>query len=332
MASPKQANILVVDDEPDVLELLADALSEEGHSIVTTSNGNHAIELARAGRPDLIVTDLALGDCSGLDVLDALSRDDSAPPAIVITGQGDPEMFSQASRRRPVELLTKPLDLDRLAGAVQQELNRLNEIQHIQRRNQRLRHLVRRTSQMRRVPRQSTSQTCADLTTAYRSLSRQMAMQGIVLGYQKSLLGARCDDDVFATLFRMFVQRTGPVFGVAMVCDSAAQLRIVGRFGVPHPDSLAFCQKLTDPMVDILLANPHPTLIDAQEREEMFDASIRRYLVGVTVLAVPLIPAPGEMIGMSVFYRKGEQPFVGSDVALAEMVSHPTAVAIRRND
>jgi hypothetical protein len=159
-----------------------------------------------------------------------------------------------------------------------------------------------------------------------------MAMQGIVLGYQKTLLGARCDDDVFATLFRMFVQRTGPVFGVAMVCDSTAQLKIVGRFGVPHPDSLAFCQKLTEPLVDILLANPHPTLLDAQVREEMFDPSIRRYLVGVSVLALPLIPAPGEMIGMSVFYRKGEQPFVGSDVALAEMISHPTAVAIRRND
>jgi DNA-binding response OmpR family regulator len=324
--------ILVVDDEAPIRELLCDALGAEGYSIEAAATGAQALQCAQERKPDLLVTDLLLGDCNGLEVIDTIRNQVSDVPAVVITGHGDPEMFSDASRRRPVELITKPLDLDRLHQAVRSELSRNEGLRKLRNRNRRLRQVLRLTNRKRRNHKDSFQQTCSDLTTAYRSLSGQMAMQGIVLGYQKTLLSARCDDDVFASLFRTFVQRTGPVFGVAMVCDSSAQLRIVGRFGVPHPDSLPFCQKLTDPLVDVLLTNPQCTLMDAQERQELFDATIRRYLVGVSVLAVPLIPSPGEMIGMSVFYRKGEQPFTGSDVALAEMVSHPTAVAIRRND
>ena len=47
---------------------------------------------------------------------------------------------------------------------------------------------------------------------------------------------------------------------------------------------------------------------------------------------MPLIPAPGEMIGLAVLYRKGEQPFTEQDLGLAEMISLPTATAVRRND
>ena len=67
-------------------------------------------------------------------------------------------------------------------------------------------------------------------------------------------------------------------------------------------------------------------------RAEEFDESIRRYLPGVTALVLPLVPAPGELIGLVVLYRKGEQPFLDDDVALAEVVGHPTAIAVRRND
>ena len=152
------------------------------------------------------------------------------------------------------------------------------------------------------------------------------------MGYQRELLGARTDDDVFRALFRLFVTRSGPVFGVAMVCDSAAQLKTTGRFGVPQPDGLEFCRRLSQPLIDAVLSDPHCTLIDAEAESFLFDESIRRYLPGLTALAVPLIPRSGEMIGLVVLYRKGEQPFTDADVALAELIAHPTALAIQRND
>ncbi len=73
-------------------------------------------------------------------------------------------------------------------------------------------------------------------------------------------------------------------------------------------------------------------IIDAWDEVGLFDPAIHRRLCGVSILVVPLIPAPGELIGMGVLYRKGEQPFTEQDIALADMISQATATAVRRND
>jgi len=157
-------------------------------------------------------------------------------------------------------------------------------------------------------------------------------MQQTVINYQNSMIAARNDDEVFAALFRAFASRTGPLFGVALVCDENAKLNVIGRFGVPRPDELGFCQKLIPPIVDKVLVTPRCMVFDAWDEADLFDPAIRRRLCGVSILVVPLIPAPGELIGMGVLYRKGEQPFVEQDIALADMIALATATAVRRND
>ena len=85
-------------------------------------------------------------------------------------------------------------------------------------------------------------------------------------------------------------------------------------------------------MVEMALAEPKTMLVDAGDQADRFDPSIQKFLPGVTVLSIPLIPAEGEMIGVVVLYRKGEQPFIDADVTLAEMIAPATAAAVRRND
>ena len=315
MSSRKIAQILVVDDEPELRELLFDALSDDEISVSVAGSGKEAIELARVNKPDLVIADLCLGDCSGLDVIDRVRHDVGDVPAVVITGQGDAASFSEASRHRPLELMTKPLNLDRLRSTISRELHRRADIE--QRRSQ---------------AEAALHNTCTDLTGAYRALSEQVLGHRTVIQYQGELIVGRSDDDVFRAFFRMFVQQSGSVFGIALVCDSNAELRITGRFGVPKPDGLEFCRMLSDPLTDILLTDPFVQLVEAGDEPEAYDESIRRYLPGLSVLAIPLIPAPGEMIGMVLLYRKGEQPFTDEDIELANMISYPTAIAVRRND
>jgi FixJ family two-component response regulator len=324
--------VLIVDDEAALRELLTDALSDTGVEIDAAASGQEALRLALRRRPDLVVTDLRLGDCHGLEVIDRLRSALGEVAAVVITGHGDVRVLTEASRRRPVELMTKPLDVARLQQTVRRELSRQAQDRRARRRARRLRRLARRTNLERKSVSRQLETTCADLTEAYRSLSGRLSLQQMVMAYQQQLLSAGDDDSVFQALFRLFVRRSGPVFGVAMVCDDAAQLQIVGRFGVPNPDAAGFCRALTAPLVDLVLTDPRPRTLDAGERSEQFAANIREYLVGLTLLTVPLLPAAGEMIGLVVLYRKGEQPFVDDDVALAEMIAHPTAVAVRRNE
>jgi GAF domain-containing protein len=229
-------------------------------------------------------------------------------------------------------MIHKPLDVDRLISAVQDGLTQRDRESLYHRRLRKLRRIARSIEDQRDSAHQRLQRTCTDLTAAYRTLQSQLNAQELVLNFQRELLAAKIDDDVFRSLFRMFVHRSGPVYGISIVCDSSAQLRIVGRFGVPHPDSLAFCQALSAPIIEMMLSGPEATLVDCGDQREMFDPTIQRYLAGLSVLAVPLIPAEGEMIGLVVFYRKGEQPFTDMDVAMADMIAYPTAVAIKRND
>ncbi|MHC4294530.1 MAG: response regulator, partial [Planctomycetota bacterium] len=103
MSNRNTARVLVVDDEPELRELLIDALDDGDLEISAVGSGREAIELAQAGEVDFVVTDLYLGDCSGLDVLDKFRSAAGDVPAVLITGYGDPESLSEASRRRPVE-------------------------------------------------------------------------------------------------------------------------------------------------------------------------------------------------------------------------------------
>jgi len=333
MPGDTKPRVLIVDDEATMIELLQDALEPEGFSIETASSGKEAMRLARVNPPDILVTDLMLGDCTGLDVIDSLRADVSGDtPAIVITGMGDPETLTEASRCRPVELMTKPLDLDRLRQAIREELARRAGYERTKNRHKIIRRLAREVNIERKTIQNRLDSTCADLTAAYRMLSSQMASQQVLIAYQRELLSARNDDDVFRSLFRVIVHRSGSVFGAAMACDSDAELQIAGRFGVPHPDEITFCQTLCEPLIDMVLGDPKCMLIDAGDNSEKFDESIRRFLPGLTALTMPLVPSPGELIGLVILYRKGEQPFTDADVELAEMIAPPTAMAVRRND
>ena len=332
MPAKRPARVLVVDDEPAIRELLTDALSYGDLVVHAAASGKEAIDLAKHSPPDILVTDLCLTDCSGLDVIDHVRNLMGDVPAVVITGRGDPGALTEASRRRPVELMSKPLNVERLRDTIREELARRARTKRLERQALRLRRVARDINGQKRSIHHELTTTCVNLTSAYRTLSGQMALQKTVICYQSDLVRAKDDDDVFRSAFRLFVKRSGPLFGVAMVCDAEARLKIVGRFGVPTPDNLAFCQHLCEPLIDAVLTHPQCTLMDAGEEGGLFDESIRKYLVGLTVLAVPLIPAPGEMIGLVLLYRKGEQPFTDADVALAELVAHSTALAVQRND
>jgi DNA-binding response OmpR family regulator len=81
--------ILVVDDEPDAIELLKVNLKSAGYEVVTAADGDEALKKARAVLPDLIVLDVMLPEVDGLEVCKILRRDQrvSAIPIIMLTAK-----------------------------------------------------------------------------------------------------------------------------------------------------------------------------------------------------------------------------------------------------
>src|SRR5690606_33706387 len=81
--------ILVVDDEPDALELIEFNLKSTGYDVVTAADGAEALKKARVVAPDLILLDLMLPEIDGLEVCKILRRDAStaAIPIIMLTAK-----------------------------------------------------------------------------------------------------------------------------------------------------------------------------------------------------------------------------------------------------
>lgn len=83
--------ILIVDDEDDLLELMAFNLESNGFEVITAKTGAEALQLARTVKPDLILLDLMLPDIQGTEVCRALKADDETQliPVIMVTARGE---------------------------------------------------------------------------------------------------------------------------------------------------------------------------------------------------------------------------------------------------
>ena len=80
--------VLVVDDEPKIVQIAREYLERAGFAVVSAADGNAALAAARASRPDLVVLDLGLPGMDGLDVARSLRRDTTVP-IVMLTGRGD---------------------------------------------------------------------------------------------------------------------------------------------------------------------------------------------------------------------------------------------------
>ncbi len=126
MTRPMKAKILVVDDEPDALELVEFNLRQAGYEVAGAEDGAEALETARATLPDLIVLDVMLPEMSGIEVCKVLRRDPATAgiPIIMLTAKA-----SEIDRVLGLELgaddyVTKPFSPRELVLRVKNVLQR----------------------------------------------------------------------------------------------------------------------------------------------------------------------------------------------------------------
>jgi DNA-binding response OmpR family regulator len=117
------ATILVVDDEPRIVQLVRDYLEHGGFSVLTATDGQAALRTARTGRPDLVVLDLGLPGLDGLDVTRSL-RKDGAVPIIMLTARTDESDKLVGLELGADDYLTKPFSPKELVARVRAVLRR----------------------------------------------------------------------------------------------------------------------------------------------------------------------------------------------------------------
>ncbi len=119
--------LLVVDDEPCVLETVSEIASQAGFTVVTCASGGAGIRASRERPADLALVDLKMPDVGGLEVLRAIHDSDPRCQMILMTGHASVESAVEAIKIGAMDYLSKPLDIPRieqLLSSVREEVQR----------------------------------------------------------------------------------------------------------------------------------------------------------------------------------------------------------------
>lgn len=115
--------ILIVEDEPSLLETLALNLRTSGYDVITASNGSAALEVARTGAPDLVILDLMLPELDGLTVCRSLRQASDVPILILTARTGELDKIIGLESGAD-DYLTKPFSLGELQARIRALLRR----------------------------------------------------------------------------------------------------------------------------------------------------------------------------------------------------------------
>lgn len=114
--------VLVVDDEPDIRELLSITLEQMGLEVVTAAKLGKAQKLLEAESFDLCLTDMKMPDGNGLDLVEIVQQQSPQMPIAMITAYGNMEIAIEALKKGAFDFISKPLELIRLRNVVQTAL------------------------------------------------------------------------------------------------------------------------------------------------------------------------------------------------------------------
>ena len=117
--------IVIVEDQPDVADLLEEMLSMDPYQVVKIHSSGGALSMIRAENPDVVLLDIMMPDVSGLEVLRFMRRepDLQKTPVIIVSAKTMPEDIRTGLEAGATAYLTKPVDVKKLRETVAQVLH-----------------------------------------------------------------------------------------------------------------------------------------------------------------------------------------------------------------
>lgn len=119
------AKILIAEDERDIRELIAFTLQFAGHEVITTSNGEEALQAVRTHKPDLVLLDVRMPRLTGYEVCKEIKADSQtkAIPVIFLSAKGQESEIRSGLEAGAEQYLLKPFSPDQLIEQVNKVLS-----------------------------------------------------------------------------------------------------------------------------------------------------------------------------------------------------------------
>jgi len=110
--------VLVVDDDPKSLKLLAVKFSQEGYRVITAQSGKDALEAIKLEKLGLVLLDIMMPEMNGIETLKRIKTLDPGIPVAMVTAVWDNDEAKKAIEAGACEYITKPIDMEHLKSAV----------------------------------------------------------------------------------------------------------------------------------------------------------------------------------------------------------------------
>ena len=123
--------ILLVDDEPHVLELLSATLEDEEYRILEAKNGKEALSQFEKEKPQVVLLDIRMPDMDGLEVLHQIKESNQTSSVIMMSAHGAMKTVLEAMKRGAYDYLTKPVDLEKVKVLIRRALEAQKLVQEI---------------------------------------------------------------------------------------------------------------------------------------------------------------------------------------------------------
>ncbi len=118
-----ESTILIIEDESRMRSLIDLVLRSEGYRLILAESGEAGLRFADEGGIDLVLTDWQMGEVSGLDVLEHITKESPGVPVVIITGFGTVKSAVEATKKGAFDYISKPIDNDELKIVVKRALD-----------------------------------------------------------------------------------------------------------------------------------------------------------------------------------------------------------------
>jgi signal transduction histidine kinase/DNA-binding response OmpR family regulator len=305
--------ILVVDDEPHVLQIFQELLAQRGYEVEVSSHGDDAIHRVTNGKFDLVLTDINLPGVDGLEVVRATKAADKDTCVILITGYASTTTAIDALRQGAYDYITKPFDLWETAKAIERGLESrflVVENRRLVRSLEEANHELQKHEEILRRKIEEATARLATLYTAGKEISASLSLSSTL-----ELIVRQVGKLTGATMAAVYVHDSEHEEYVAEaatenILEHIPDLRFASGVGL-HGQAVRSAQPVLE-----------PHLAGAVGTEEILER------VGATgVLIVPLL-SNERVIGAISAMNRGEGVFTDVDRDALEMFASQASIAV----
>jgi len=311
--------VLVVDDEPSVVDVFREFLAAQGYELTVAASGEEAVQVIPTLKPDVILTDINLPGVSGLEVMRHAKNLDAEVAVIVVTGYASASTAIDALRQGAYDYVTKPFDLDEVHQIIERGIanRRLKAI------NRQLVEELRQKNEIlqghEQVLRERVRVATWQMTTLYevnKEISANLELQP-----RLDRIAARAADLSGAGAAVVYLRH-----------EETEDCRVASGFGVELPrreDTNGTHFFEAERMLGLSPADPRPARRSALADAPPFELPAVPHQRFSSMIAVPMV-AEGQSIGVLVVLDK-PGGFTGDDENFLALYASQAAIAVRNS-